>query len=111
MEITTLDNVAIGIMMVLAFIALIYVVWNCAKIEKRQDKLEKSIDALQYEVNSLATGDPKVRIATKNDFLTPEEMFHYRKQYDKKYGTTTATDPDMEAYRVQYEKLYRHTGR
>lgn len=57
MEITTLDNVAIGIMMVLALIALIYVVWNCAKIEKRQDKLEKSIDALQYEVNSLTTGD------------------------------------------------------
>lgn len=77
MEITTLDNVAIGIMMVLALIALIYVVWNCAKIEKRQDKLEKSFDALQYEVNSLTTGDIPPPPYTKEQIKILEDAINW----------------------------------
>jgi uncharacterized protein YoxC len=61
-ELTTLDNVAIGMMLVLALIALIYVVWNCAKIEKRQDELEKSINLLQCEVNTHSLTAPHLEL-------------------------------------------------
>lgn len=52
MEMTTLDNVAIGMMLVLAFLGIIIVVWNCAKLEKRIEKLEEKHDQLRVEFNS-----------------------------------------------------------
>lgn len=47
MEMTTLDNVAIGMMLVLAFLGIIIVVWNCAKLEKRIEKLEKRTEKIE----------------------------------------------------------------
>jgi hypothetical protein len=56
MEITTLDNVAIGMMLVLAFLGIIFVVWNCAKIEKRVIRLEEEQEQLRNEFNTRLLG-------------------------------------------------------
>ena len=40
MSLTSLDNVAIGMMLLLAFLGIIIVVYHCAKLEKRIEKLE-----------------------------------------------------------------------
>jgi Na+-transporting methylmalonyl-CoA/oxaloacetate decarboxylase gamma subunit len=47
MSITSLDNVAIGMMLVLAFLGIIIVVYHCAKLEKKIEKLEKRTDRIE----------------------------------------------------------------
>lgn len=93
MEMTTLDNVAIGMMLVLAFLGIIIVVWNCAKLEKRIEKLEK-----------LTIGN--WRFANKDDFLTPNEMEKYRYSYDAQHGPDPQTPFELEEYRREYEQRW-----
>ena len=56
MSITSLDNVAIGMMLVLAFLGIIIVVWNCSKLEKRIIRLETEQEQLRHKFNSRLLG-------------------------------------------------------
>jgi hypothetical protein len=73
MSITSLDNVAIGMMLVLAFLGIIIVVYHCAKLEKRIIQLEIEQEQFRNEFNTRLLGPTFVNPTAIREWTAEEK--------------------------------------